>query len=217
MKNIFLILSILIVNTSFSQTIDTTLIKFSGNELFHIKSDTNSKVLIFLHGGVKNPLFDDTSRMFELYFLLEGNNYLIPLVLNNGYDLIIPVTNDSMNWLTNHKYCYETLINYILSSKTYDNKFISGFSDGGTGSFKIFYDYPSSFDGLVVFNGYPQHENFYQKVNYERISSKRIAFFSTYKDKRIPYEFLLTEYCKQKKTNANTFFYVKNGGHSFDE
>lgn len=218
MKNIFLVLSILLIGrTSFSQSIDTLNIKFKGNDLYHIKNDTNSKVLIFLHGGVKNPMFDDSSKVFELDLLLEGNKYLIPLVLENGYDLVIPVTNDSMNWLTNHKYCYETLLEYIDSSKTYDTRFISGFSDGGTGSFKIFYDNPDSFDGLAVFNGYPQHENFYLKVNYEQISNKRIVFFSTYKDERIPYEFLLTEYCKQKKTNANTFIYLKDGGHSFNE
>ena len=217
MKDIILVLSFLISTTNFSQSIDTMNVNFRGNDLYHIKKDTNSRVLIFLHGGVSNPLFDDTSKVFELDLLLEGNKYLIPLVLENGYDLLIPVTNDSMNWLTNHKYCYENLLDYIDSSKIYDSKFISGFSDGGTGSFKIFYNYPDSFQGLTVFNGYPQHENFYQEVNYEQINNKMIAFFSTFEDKIIPYEFLLTEYCKQKKTNANTFFYVKEGRHSFDE
>lgn len=42
-----------------------------------------------------------------------------------------------------------------------------------------------------------------------------MIYFSTFNDKVIPYEFLLTEYCKQKKYNANTYLYIKKGGHTF--
>ena len=64
MKDIILVLSFLISTTNFSQSIDTMNVNFRGNDLYHIKKDTNSRVLIFLHGGVSNPLFDDTSKVF---------------------------------------------------------------------------------------------------------------------------------------------------------
>ena len=68
---------------------------------------------------------------------------------------------------------------------------------------------------MVIFNGYPQHKNFYLSVDYQKIDSKKVIFFSTFNDKIIPYEFLLTEYCKQKTSNSNTYLYLKNGDHSF--
>lgn len=199
----------------FSQNTDTLKVDINGNTIYHIQKTGNTKILIFLHGGVNNPKFDNSNETFGIDFLLEGNKSFIPLAVENGFDLVIPVTNDSMNWLTNHMYCYRNLLNYVNSYKNYDSLYISGFSDGGTGAFKIFYDFPSNFQGLAVFNGYPQHKNFYKKVNYEQINHKIIAFFSTFQDKTIPYEFLLTEYCEQKKTNANTYLYIKEGIHSF--
>src|SRR5690606_23644255 len=86
----------------------------------------------------------------------------------------------------------------------------------GTGSFKIFYNNPEYFNGLVVFNGYPQHANFYKNADYSSVNHQKVVFFGTFKDKRIPYEFMLTEYCKQKSENADTYFYLANGNHSFN-
>lgn len=122
-----------------------------------------------------------------------------------------------MNWLSNHQYCHEMIFAFLDSVNLYDKSFLSGFSDGGTGSYKMFYDNSDDYDGLLVFNGYPQHENFYQTVNYSNITDKRIFFLSTFSDKTIPYEFLLTEYCRQKTANSNTYLYVKEGAHSFKE
>jgi len=122
----------------------------------------------------------------------------------------------ALNWLDEPQKVFSFLKDYIKStSKNYNEIFISGFSDGGTGSYKIFYGNPDYFNGLIVFNGYPQHSNYNKKVVYSTIANKKILFFSTYKDNTIPYEFLLTEYCKQKQVNANTYFYLAKGKHNF--
>jgi len=217
MKISFLFSLIIASNFAFSQLVDTAIVTIGKNTFYHIKSDQNSNVLIFLHGGVSNPRFANTTNIAGLHFLLEANQTFVASSLSNGFDLFIPVTNDSLNWVTNSQYCFDVFVHYLETSKSYTSKLISGFSDGGTGSYKMFYDNWGYFDGLVVFNGYPQHNNFYRKVEYQNVTDKKVIFFSTFDDEIIPYEFLLTEYCRQKEWNANTYLYVKQGRHSFFE
>lgn len=202
---------------SFSQKSDTTLVSNKGNNYYHITRNGNSKILIFLHGGVKNPIFDDFEKIHDLNFLLEDNKLFVRTAVKNGFDVLVPITNDSLNWLSNHEYCFKSITTYLDAANNYEDKFISGFSDGGTGSYKIFYDNIEQFGGLIIFNGYPQHNNFNRTVDYIQIQDKRIALFSTFDDKVIPYEFLLTEYRKQKETNCDTYLYVRDGGHTFAE
>lgn len=210
---IFLILQ-LSCQISLSQ-VDTLKVIYNNSNYFNISDSSNKKLLIFLHGGIKNPYFKENKNI-SLEYLLEDNVEFIKKVAENKFDIIIPITNDSLDWLDNFQFCFEELKNYINSTnKNYEEIWISGFSDGGTGSFKIFYNNPKYFKGLIVFNGYPYHKNFAKSIDYSKITNKKIVLFSTKKDKRIPYEFLLTEYSKQKEYNPNTFFYVRDGTHSF--
>lgn len=214
MKTTLFFLLLFFTTLSFSQSSDTSYINFEGHQFYHIRNKTNSKVLIFLHGGVSNPKFSAATKV-DLKFIFEDNDTYINTAQKMGFDLLIPITNDSLNWLTNHQFCFEVISRYLENSNSYNSRVITGFSDGGTGSFKLFYDNPKYFDGLVVFNGYPQHQNFYLTVDYEKVKDKKIIFFSTFKDKVIPYEFLMTEYYKQKSSNPNTYLYIKKGSHSF--
>ena len=192
------------------------LIRVGNNQAYYISKPENNQILIFLHGGVNNPRFQPGEALPPLSFLLEENTLLVDLAMANGFDLLFPITNDSLNWLKDPEYCYKTIRQFI-SQKNYQKPYITGFSDGGTGSYKIFYSHPDFFDGLVIFNGYPQHKNFYQKANYEKLTDKKVVFASTFKDQVIPYEFALTEYAKQKQFNANTYLYIQPGGHSFSD
>jgi len=193
-----------------------TLVSFQGSQLYLTQIDSNKKLIIFLHGGVTNPYFNQSADKITPDFLLENNRDFASLAIKNGYDVIMPITNPKINWVDYYEETYSFLTSYIKSiGKSYHEIYITGFSDGGTGSYKIFYMHPEYFTGLIVFNGYPQHANFYKRVNYNRITDKRILFFGTNDDQTIPYEFLLTEYCHQKSTNPNTFFYLAKGDHSF--
>ena len=187
-----------------------------GKNFYLISSSVNKKALVFLHGGIKNPYFDQAAEHITVNYLLENNQSFLSQASLNGFNVILPITNKGLNWLDDPKRAFLELKKMIeLSTEKYEEIYISGFSDGGTGSFKIFYENPDYFDGLIVFNGYPQHGNFYKTVDYKAIGNKKIIFSSTDKDEVIPYEFLITEYCSQKKTNPNTFFYLSSGGHSF--
>ena len=198
----------------FSQA-DTLMVSYENNNYFNISNSNNKKLLIYLHGGIRNPYFKKNENI-SLKYLLEDNLDFINKAEENRFDVIVPITNDNLDWLDKTEFCFEKFKNYINSlNKNYEEIWISGFSDGGTGSYKIFYNNPQYLNGLIVFNGYPYHKNFAKRVNYSKVTSQKVVFFSTKKDKQIPYEFLLTEYSKQKKYNPNTFFYVTEGNHSF--
>jgi hypothetical protein len=88
----------------FSFEIDTNLFVFEGHYFYQITSMKNSKLIIFLHGGVKKPVFQNHQKIPSLKYLLEGNDQFVETCLSTGFDLLIPITDDSLNWLTNHRY-----------------------------------------------------------------------------------------------------------------
>lgn len=194
----------------------TSLVSLQGNQFYLTTSDQNKDLIVFLHGGVKNPQFQQKRDDIPLNFLIEENQTFLNQCLVNGFDLIAPITNKNLNWLEKPQQTYESLIAFIDSlPKTYQQIYLTGFSDGGTGSFKIFYQNPEAFNGVVVFNGYPQHANFHQTVDHSQVTSKKVVFMGTNKDQTIPYEFLMTAYCDQKKHNSDTYLYLTDGIHSF--
>ena len=202
------------IQIAFSK-VDTLQVNHNGNSYFNISDSINKRVIFFLHGGVNNPYFKENEDV-SLNFLLEDNVEFINALNKNNFDIIIPITNDSLNWLYNTEYCFKEFQNYINSlNKNYKEIWISGFSDGGTGSFKLFYNNPYFFNGLVVFNGYPYHKNFASNLDYSAVTNKKIVFFCTKQDKQIQYEFSLSAYSMQKTFNPNTFFYLTDGEHSF--
>ena len=212
MKLTFLFLIYFLSQNVFSQEIET----IEGSSVYIISEDKNEKTIIFLHGGVNNPIFEQPADNIPLDYIIENNQDFLTQASINGFNVIIPITNDSLNWLENPQETFIELKRIVAYSGIDSQEiYISGFSDGGTGSFKIFYQNPNYFEGLIVFSGYPQHKNFYKSVNYDRIENKKVLFFGTDKDKVIPYEFLLTEYCLQKQSNPNTFIYLSSGDHSF--
>ncbi len=196
--------------------INTNSIEFKNNHFYLLNKIGNEKLIIFLHGGVRNPYFKENNSNITLDYLFENNRMFTTIAHENKFDILIPITNDSLNWVDNYEYCFFIFKKYIETlTKKYNEIYISGFSDGGTGSFKIFYSHPNDFNGLIVFNGYPNHKNFNTKINHSEITNKKILFCSTKNDHRIPYEFLLSEYYHQKKYNPNTFIKITKGKHTF--
>lgn len=190
-------------------------IEFNNHKFHFVKNQSSEKLLIFLHGGVNNPAFSTNLPTPTLHFLLEGNERFIDSATSHGFDVLLPVKDDSLNWLTNYSYCHSVFEDFINSKGHYAEVYISGFSDGGTGSYRIFYEHPTNYAGLIVFNGYPQHQNHNLNVNYTQVKNQKILFISTFNDDVIPYEFLLSEYTKQKASNPDTYLYIAKGEHSF--
>lgn len=216
MKLLTLIASVLLSITIQAQTLDS--IKLEGTSLLYHKIETQTHpkkgVLIFMHGGVSQ--LKELSQPMEISpeAITEGNQDFLPFIQALGYDVILPIAFNEYNWMEDGG--HQFILALAEKHRPFDGKVIlSGFSDGGTGAYQIFYLHPKQFDAVLIFNGYPQHHNFYKKVDYTLFRYKPILFASTKNDKRIPYEFLLKEYRRQKITNPNTYFYLTEGGHSF--
>lgn len=216
MKPLFLVFITLLSLTKLSaQSFLSPLVQFLNHSFYSISNESSNQLLIFLHGGVSNPAFVKGEPTPTTEFLLESNKHFIDSATRNGFDLLIPIKDDSLNWLSNYEYCHHIFSAYVDSVKTYSAVYLSGFSDGGTGSYRIFYRHPAKYAGLIVFNGYPQHQNHNLNVNYAQIKNQKILFISTFNDDVIPYEFLLSEYAKQKASNPDTYIYITKGEHSF--
>lgn len=176
--------------------------------------ESHERLLIFLHGSVAAYKEKTESILVGTEELLEGNAALVPFFNARGYDILIPVAFGEFNWLDPKG---TQVIEQIFREygNTYKEIYIAGFSDGGTGAYRYFYSQPDRYRGLIVFNGYPQLQNFYRKVDYKNNTTKPVIFHSQYQDKVVPYEFLLTEYRRQKMCNPHCYFRINEGRHEF--
>ena len=177
-------------------------------------SKPSRKLILFLHGSISAFQGQTESKPKDLNSLLEFNRVFITTFEENGYDIIIPIAYNEYNWLDKKG---ELFIDTLLKvyTQSYSNIHLAGFSDGATGAFKYFYNHPNRFTGLLLFNGYPQHHNFYKVVDHKTLGNHKILFVSQKHDKVVPYEFLLTEYRRQKITNPETYFMLLEGKHDF--
>ena len=169
-----------------------------------------------MHGATRqfNNMTEAENEKVPLSTLLENNEEIIPLFNNEGYDVICPIAYNQYNWLEDGG---KTFISALMKEykSNYEEIYISGFSDGGTGAYRFFYSDINLYHGAIIFNGYPQLNNFHRKVDYKTAQNKKIVFVSQKSDKIIPYEFLLTEYRRQKMVNKQTYFLLKSGQHEF--
>lgn len=173
-----------------------------------------SKLIIFLHGAVAAYQGQTESKPKGIANLVESNTDFINTLVENGYDVILPIAYNDYNWLATQGGQYlDTLLS--MYRKSYTSIHLSGFSDGATGAYKYFYTHPDKFNGLWIFNGFPQHQNFNKKVDPTHFTDHNIVYVSQENDKIIPYEFLLTEYRRQKITNTQTYFILLEGKHEF--
>jgi hypothetical protein len=188
----------------------------AGRNLFAYRVLSNvsgeRSLLIFLHGSVRAYIGMKDAPLPSLSDLLEGNKTLEEQVTDAGMDMVVPVVNGSFNWLEpDGKIWIEALLERYRTK--YSRIYIAGFSDGGTGAYRYFYDMPDRFAGLWILNGYPQLQNYQRKVDYRRNTEKPVLFYSQYEDKVVPYEFLLTEYRRQSIINGRASFRVFAGRH----
>lgn len=186
------------------------LFKTDSFSYYQIDGSSKSKALIFLHGSVSYYLNVEPEQT-QFSELLEGNSYFLNSF--SEYSIYMPVVSKSFNWLNTAT--VSSLFQNIPNISGFDTLIIAGFSDGGTGAYRMFYTAQDSFDGLVVFNGYPQSEWFNKKVDYSLNIHKPVVFVSQHGDKVLRYEFLMTEYRIQKIYNSKTYLYITQGKHEY--
>lgn len=217
-KHLSLLIACTLVGiVAWSQTVKTS--HFEDQELpYHLvksKAEKSRGLLIYMHGGV-SQFKGEQPQPVEITDLLEGNNEFVPALSAAGYDLLLPIAFNQYNWLEEGG---ERWINHLIDEyqSQYPRIYISGFSDGGTGAYRIFYNNVNNLDGVLIFNGYPQLGNFHKKVDHKKVMGKKVLYCGTSGDKVIPYEFMLVEFRRQQMVNRHTYFYLKDGQHRFGD
>ena len=211
---LFLLCFFIYSDAAFSQDVDSIFIE-KTKLYFHIaRAKANQSLVIHLHGAVSQFKNLEKNKISNLDSLLENNSDFIHEFTKAGFDVLVPQAFNEFNWLEEKGKIYvEKLIEKY--GQRYNSIFISGFSDGGTGAYRIFYQNPEKFTGVIMFNAYPQLQYFNKTIDYKKITNKKVIYFTQKNDHLIPYEFPLLEYRRQKIVNSETYFYIKDGKHEF--
>ncbi|QQT28672.1 hypothetical protein I6I99_15015 [Sphingobacterium multivorum] len=156
----------------------------------HLPNNYNPKkkypLLFFLHGAVRsNALID---YQFADWNLGGWNRYYTKYAAQNDVILVFPRGSRQYNWMTSNEGFFmipEMLESIKKAVNVDDNKvFISGHSNGGTGSFSYLMKQPTQFAGFYGFNTYPKI--FTGGTFVENIKNRSFINFSTDEDYYYP-------------------------------
>lgn len=143
-------------------------------------------LLFFLHGAVRGNRLAD----FQLasWVLFDWNRYYTKYAALNDVILVFPRGSKEFNWMVPDDgfFMVPAILHQIKKAiNVDDNKvFISGHSNGATGSFSYLMKHPSSFAGCYGFNTYPKV--FTGGTFIENIKNRSFINFSTDKDYYYP-------------------------------
>lgn len=156
----------------------------------HLPPNYNSKnkysLLFFLHGAVRNNALVD----FQLAnWNLEGwNRYYTKYANQNNVILVFPKGSRKYNWMSPDDgfFMIPEIVKLIKKAINIDDNkvFISGHSNGATGSFSYLMKQPTQFAGFYGFNTYPKV--FTGGTFPENIKNRSFINFSTDKDYYYP-------------------------------
>ena len=143
-------------------------------------------LLFFLHGAVRNNLLTD--YLLAAWVLYDWNRYYTKYAELNDVILVFPQGSKEFNWMTSDKGFFMvpkilTLVKKAINVD--DNKvFITGHSNGATGSFSYLMKQPTPFAGFYGFNTQPKV--FTGGTFVENIKNRSFINFSTDKDYYYP-------------------------------
>lgn len=163
--------------------------------------------------------FSQSKKKYPLFVLLHGSgsddrNMLNSSLTENKYIEIAPFGRGTSNCFTSDgaEVDVKEAIDDVIRNYPVDTTkiIIAGFSMGGYGAYRIFYEYPNMFKGVAVFSGHPSLANNWFGSGYPDflephylVPFKNIPVFIYHSknDLNCPYE--LTEQLIQKLRNAN--------------
>lgn len=142
-------------------------------------------VLLFLHGAVRHTSFSDFQTKSNLKY---WNRFYTKYADKNNVILIFPSANKEYNWMTSNKgfFMVPTIVRQIKKAINIDDNkiFISGHSNGATGSFSYLMKDPSLFAGFYGFNTHPRV--FTGGTFIENMKNRSFINFSTDQDYYYP-------------------------------
>lgn len=114
-------------------------------------------VLFFLHGAVRQNVFSEFETKSNLKY---WNRFYTKYADQNNVIMVFPKSNAEYNWMTSDKgfFMIPAIVKQIkIALNIDDNKvFITGHSNGATGSFSYLMKQPTQFAGFYGFNTEPK-------------------------------------------------------------
>ena len=174
-------------------------------------SDKKYPLIVFLHGSGEDDRGSLKYNDYSLGKCVElapngrgtSNCYSTPESLDDIYESISDVIN-----------------NYSIDTSKI---ILEGFSMGGYGVYRVFYEYPTKFKAAAVFSGHPdlaskwmegEQINFLEDKNLVVFKNIPIFIFHGTKDRNCAYEVTCELIEKLKNANANVMFCTEDVGHS---
>ncbi|MDY6121600.1 MAG: hypothetical protein SPI72_00720 [Porphyromonas sp.] len=149
--------------------------------------DKSYPLLFFLHGAVRGSMLLDY-QLASWVLLDDWNRYYLKYADRNDVVLVFPRGSRHFNWMVpDDGFCMVPKMLKLIKKaiNVDDNKvFISGHSNGATGSFSYLMKQPTSFAGFYGFNTYPKV--FTGGTFVENIKNRSFINFSTDKDYYYP-------------------------------
>lgn len=183
--------------------------------------------------SIKIPDKFDRNKKYPLFVILHGSGSDDRAILNNPFTEndfieIAPFGRGTSNCYTtdNAEIDVREAVDDVIKNFPIDTSkiIIAGFSMGGYGAYRIFYEYPKLFKGIVVFSGHPDLANKFFGEGYPDFSNPNylssfknipVFIYHSKNDLNCPYD-LTRELVEQlKKIGAKVEFNVStNGGHN---
>jgi predicted esterase len=181
---------------------------------------------------VKIPKDFDRSRQWPLFVMLHGSGsddrHMLntPLTENNFIE-IAPYGRGTSNCFTtdNAETDVREAIKDVIANYPVDTTriILAGFSMGGYGAYRIFYEYPGMFRGVAVFSGHPNlasrwigegHPDFLEPAYLKPFRDIPVFVYHSRNDLNCPYELTRQLVEKLRKAGARVdFVTTESGGH----
>jgi predicted esterase len=182
--------------------------------------------------SIKVPVNFDRNKKYPLFIMLHGSGsddqgMLKENLTDGNFIEIAPFGRGTSNCFTTdyaEKDVKEAIDDAILNYPVDTSKIIiAGFSMGGYGAYRIFYEYPGLFKGVVVFSGHPNlagkwigegYPDFLNPTYLKPFKNIPVFIYHSKNDLNCPYDLTHEVVEKLKKAGAGVeFITTEEGGH----
>ena len=180
--------------------------------------DHNEKtpLIVYLHGGVsRKDISEDDVKYFE-------DSPFVKMAEEQGYILLFPTGQYGATWWDSVGIA-NILQQIRVTKREYnidDNRvFMTGFSDGGSGSFLFAMSYPSYFAGFMSLNGHPGVGSEVGKIQtyFVNLFNRPVYVINTDEDELYPADEIRDMLELAHEAGADIFYRIYTGiGHEFD-
>lgn len=201
------------VRRAFRSAIDDTLQPYTIRIPDNYDKARKYAAIVFLHGSDS----DDTAVERHDYYLAKGDVFVIA---PNGRGPRTAYTVDHAHEDIGEAIS-DALENYNIDE---DRLILAGYSMGGYGAYRTFYETPDRYKGVAVFSGHPslaeeyfpgmEHPDFLQEAYLAEFSGSNFIIFHGRKDRNTQFE--LTDEFVEKLKNSGVdvqYFIDENVGH----